>query len=182
MSAKPSTFIPTQFRLMNMLAHLKEELFWSLGVCYLRHSRVLQRGSGCLMNLLYRQNQGRAGNKIKKLVWDCNNSSSGCRVSPLEAIAERKLLLLWKYNDFLLQISKKKLRQVSAKGNSIFTAGGRTLRNLSCVCSRFFSVFLLSPCLSLLYVCRSKPPNLKCLYITHLHIISREINLVWLLK
>lgn len=88
------------------------------------------------MNLLYRQNQGRAGNKIKKSVWDCNNS----RVSPLEAIVERKLFLLWKYNDFLLQISKKKYRQVSVKENGICSAGGGTLRYPSCLCSLCFSV------------------------------------------
>lgn len=116
-------------------ACLSEGLFWSLGACYLRHSRVLQSGSDCLMNLLYLRNQRRAGNTIKESVCDCNNSSSDCRVSPLEAIVEGKLLLLWKYNDFLLQISKKKHLQVSGKENSIFTAGGGTLRHLSCLSS-----------------------------------------------
>lgn len=144
-----------------MLVHLRGELFWSLGVCYLRHSRVLQSGSDCPMNLLYRQNQRRTGNKIKS-VWDFNNSSSGCRVPLLEAIVERKLLLIWNYNDFLLQISKKKHHQVSVKETSIFIAGGSTL-------SLYFFLSLSFPYVTPSFkIFRSKQSNLKPGYYTDL--------------
>lgn len=98
------------------------------------------------MNLLYRQNQGRAGNKIKNRVWDCNNSSSGCRVSLTGSYCWEEIASSLKV-EWLPPSNKQKEASASVSEGKqyIYCRWKHSKKSVLSLC---FSAFLFSPCVS----------------------------------